>query len=358
MTKEREAANALNREVIEAARSVPYTKLNPGSAITEVQAIPGLADSTPSTTAWTVVRRKQTYTVTMSVCSVDDGQDGFGDKTGGSFCSSAGTGADRNPDDYKRVTVSVTWTRGGTTRSVRQAGIVNNEASSAGPDVEITGQDPDRDEITTPVSSVKFDVQAEDTAVAIRFAVDGALVATPPRAPRRDLRLGHRQRPRPTFPDGTYVVSVTAFDLEGTPGPTRSRTIRLNRDVPARPQDVFGGWNPRIGFSDVNDIVEIQWARNVEPDVTGYRVYRTSAAGTELVPGCDQPTDTNFTECRDLNPPAGASVEYRVVALDEDPFGGGPARGAASAPITAVRANTSRTSRTLTGHGRRRPTSC
>ena len=35
--------------------------------------------------------------------------------------------------------------------------------------------------------------------------------------------------------------------------------------------------------------------RNVEPDVTGYRVYRTSAAGTELVPGCDQPTDTNFT---------------------------------------------------------------
>ena len=120
MTKEREAANALNREVIEAARSVPYTKLNPGSAITELQAIPGLADSTPSTTAWTVVRRKQTYTVTMSVCSVDDDQDGFGDKTGGSFCSRQGTGRDRNPDDYKRVTVTVTWTRGGTTRSVRR----------------------------------------------------------------------------------------------------------------------------------------------------------------------------------------------------------------------------------------------
>ena len=61
------------------------------------------------------------------------------------------------------------------------------------------------------------------------------------------------------------MVSVTAFDLEGTPGPTRSRTIRLNRDVPLAPGSVFGGWNPRIGFSDVNDIVEIQWAATSSP---------------------------------------------------------------------------------------------
>ena len=285
-----------------------------------------------------MVRRKQTYTVAMSVCSVDDGQDGFGDKAGGSFCSGAGTGTDRNPDDYKRVTVTVSWTRGGITRSVRQAGIVNNEASSAGPDVEITSQDPNTDQITTPVSSVKFDVQAADTAVAIRFAVDGALLDTATSTSATfawDIDSGSDH-----VPDGTYVVSVTAFDVEGTPGPTRSRTIRLNREVPAAPGSVFGGWNPRIGFSDVNDIVEIQWARNVEPDVTGYRVYRTSAAGTELVPGCDEPTDTDFTECRDLNPPADASVEYRVVALDEDPFGGGPREGQLSAAITAVRANT------------------
>jgi prepilin-type N-terminal cleavage/methylation domain-containing protein len=338
MTKEREAANALNRELIEATRSVPYTKLNAGSAVSEVQAIPGLADSTSSTVAWTVVRRKQTYTVVMNVCSVDDGQDGFGDKTGGGFCSNAGTGTDGNPDDYKRVTVTVSWTRGGTTRSVRQAGIVNNEASSAGPDVEITGQDPNTDEIKTPVSTVTFDVQAADTAVAIRFAVDGALVDA---ASSTSATFAWTIDSGATHvPDGTYVVSVTAFDVEGTPGPTRSRTIRLNRDVPAAPGSVFGGWNPRIGFSDVNDLVELQWERNVEPDVTGYRVYRTSATGTEVVPGCDQPTDPNFTECRDLNPPADASVEYFVRALDENPFGGGPREGLVSASIIAVRANT------------------
>ena len=337
-TKEREAGNALNREVIEAARSVPYTKLNPGSAITEVQAIAGLADSTPASVAWTVVRRKQTYTVTMSVCSVDDGQDDFGNKTGGSFCSSGGTGSDRNPDDYKRVTVTVTWTRGGTTRSVRQSGIVNNEASSAGPDVEITSQDPNTDNITTQVSSVKFVAQAAPTAVAIRFQVDGALVDT---ASGTSATFAWTIDSGSTHvPDGTYVVSVTAFDLEGTPGPTRSRTIRLNRDVPAAPGNVFGGWNPRIGFSDKNDIVEVQWGRNVEPDVTGYRVYRTSATGTELVPGCDKPTDPTFTECRDLAPPAGASIQYHVVALDEDPSGGGAREGQISASVIAVRANT------------------
>jgi prepilin-type N-terminal cleavage/methylation domain-containing protein len=338
VTKEREAANALSREVVEAARSVPYQQLNPTSAVTQLQSIPGLEDSTTATSTWTVVRRKQTYTVALSVCSVDDDQDGFGDKTGGNFCPGSGTGVDRNPDDYKRVTVTVTWKRGGTTRTITHAGIVNNEASSAGPAVEITQQDPDGDLITSPVSSVKFEVQAADTAVAIRFAVDGALIDTVENATTAtfswDIDSGGDY-----VPDGTYVVSVTAFDAEGTPGPTRSRTIRLNREVPSAPQDVFGGWNPRIGFTDAPDIVELQWARNIEPDVKGYRVYRTGASGLEVVPGCDAPTDEDFTECRDLNPPA-LGADYYVVALDEDPSSGAPREGQPSAQINAVKANT------------------
>ena len=84
-TKQREAGNALSREVIEAARSVPYRNLNPGSAISTVQGIPGLEDTTTSTSAWTVERRKTVYTITMSVCTVDDDQDLLGDHTGGGF---------------------------------------------------------------------------------------------------------------------------------------------------------------------------------------------------------------------------------------------------------------------------------
>ena len=339
VTKEREAANGLSREVIEAARSVPYRQLNPTSALTQLQAIPGLEDSTPASPAWTVTRGRQTYTVALTVCSVDDSQDQFGDKSGGNYCSGAGTGGDSNPDDYKRLTVQLSWTRGGVTRTLRHAGIVNNEASSTGPAIEFTGQDPDGDNVTSPVSSVKFSVEAEVGTVAIRFAVDGGLLDTATNSTSAtfawDIDGGGDH-----VPDGTYVVSVTAFDAEGTPGPTRSRTIRLNRDLPVAPEDVFGGWNPRVGFADVKDIVELQWARNTEPDVTGYRVYRTTASGTEIVPGCDFPADAAVTECQDLNPPADPTIEYRVVALDEDPVSGSPREGAASAAITATPAST------------------
>jgi prepilin-type N-terminal cleavage/methylation domain-containing protein len=338
-TKEREAGNALTREVIEAARSVPYRQLAPNTALATLKAIPGLEDSTPLTTAWTVQRRNQTYTISLSVCSIDDEQDGYGDTSGANFCTGSPGGADRNPDDYKRLTVDVSWKRGSVTRNIKQAGIVSNEASSAGPAVEFTSPAASVDEITTPGSPVKFSVQAEDDAVSIRFAVDGVLVDTANSTAATfgwDIDTGSTH-----VPDGTYLISVTAFDAEGIPGPTRSRTMRLNRDAPAPPADVFGGWNPRADFATSHDIVEIQWARNTEPDVIGYRVYRK--AGDVLVPGCDftsnPVTDPTQTDCRDTSPPAGATIDYYVVALDRD-TAGAMRQGGHSATLTATRATT------------------
>ena len=340
-TKKREGGNALSREVIEASRSVPYRQLNPTSAKTTIQAIPGLADTTPLTGAWTIERRKTVYTVELSVCSIDDDQDGLGDITGGNYCGGGGGVADRNPDDYKRVTVNVSWKSGNTTMSIKQAGLVNNEASSAGPAVDFTSQTPGGlgaagAEITSHVSQIKFGVTADPDAVAIRFAVDGVLRGTASSSTATfdwDIDSGGQH-----VPDGTYNVSVTALDKDGVPGPTRSRTIRLNRDIPSKPQDVFGGFNPRIGFPDAHDIVEIIWARNTEPDVTGYRVYRETGATDTLV--CDYATEPTQTECRDMNPPADPTIEYYVVALDEDPFTGGPRKGDESDHLTAFRAST------------------
>ncbi len=339
--KEREAGNAVTREVIEAARSVPYRQLAPTTAVAQLQAIPGLEDTTPSTTAWTVERRNQTYTISLTVCSVDDDQDGLGTTAGGNFCAAGNSVADENPDDYKRITVDVLWKRGGVARNITQAGIVNNEASSTGPSVEFTSQDPGglgSTEITTSTPTVKFGVQAEDGTEAIRFAVDGVLIDT---ATATSATFAwHIDSAGNHVPDGTYIVSVTAFDVEGTPGPTRSRTIRLNRDVPGPPQDVFGGWNSRADFTDVQDIVELQWSRNTEPDVTGYTVYRKTATGDEVVPGCDQKGDATFTDCVDLNPPPGATIDYYIVAWDQEPSTGAPRKGSPSATLTAVRANT------------------
>ena len=335
--KDREAGNALTREVIEAARSVPYRQLGGTSLKTLLQTVPGLADTTPSTVAWTVERRKQTYTIDVSVCSVDDDQDGYGNTAGGGFCVATAGTADRNPDDYKRLSLTASWTRRGVTKSVKQTGIINNEASSAGPDVEFTSQP--ANPVTVAVSNLKFGVKAEDDAVALRFAVDGVELDSQMNTTSYlfswDIDTGSKH-----VPDGTYVVSVTAFDIADTPGPTRSLTIRLNRDAPLAPQDVFGGWNPRIGFTDVNDIVEVQWARNDEPDIKGYRVYYGPVSSPTIVPGCDFPADPAVTECRDMNPPAGATIEYFVRALDEDPSTGSLREGANSSVLTAVRAGT------------------
>jgi prepilin-type N-terminal cleavage/methylation domain-containing protein len=332
--KEREAGNALTREVIEAARSVPYRQLTPTTALAQLQAIPGLEDTDPGG-VWTVERRNQTYTISLGVCSVDDDQDGFG-TTGGGFCAAQTSTADQNPDDYKRISVDVSWVRGGVTRDIKQVGIVNNEASSSGPSVEFTNQVPAGEEITLPTPSINFTVQAEDGTAVIRFAVDGVLLdsaTTSPTTFKWDIDTAGTH-----IPDGTYIVSVTAFDAEGTPGPTKSRTIRLNRDAPAAPEDVFGGWNSRWG--DATDLVELQWSRNTEPDVTGYRVYRKLASGDQVVPGCDQPTAPSFTDCIDHNPPAGATIDYYVVALDQNPATGQPREGGKSLVLTATRATT------------------
>lgn len=337
-TKQREAATALTREVIEAARSVPYNQLNPTSMVTRIQAIPGLADTTPSTPAWTVDRRNQTYTLTTSVCSVDDDQDGFGDIGTGNFCGGGGGTADRNPDDYKRVGVAVSWQRGSVERSIQQAGIVNNEASAVGPSVDFTNQNPgdlDDPQITVDTDRITFDVLAEEEAVAIRFAVDGVVKDTADGNTTHftwEINTADEQ-----VADGTYVVSVTAFNEEGTPGPTRSRTLRLNRLIPSAPRDVFGGWNPRVGYAST-DMVEIQWARNLEPDVTGYRVYRD--AGDADVVVCDYLLEADRTECIDEHPPEDGPLEYYVRAFDRDPFTGEPRAGDDSDHLFPVRATT------------------
>ncbi len=332
-TKQREAATALTREVIEAARSIPYNQLNPGSMVTQIQANPGLAD-TSGDFGWTVERRNQTYTIAMSVCSVDDDQDTFGNTGSGNFCAGTGgvAGTDRNPDDYKRVNVQVTWQRGSVQRSIQQHGIVSNEASAVGPSVDFTAQSPGdltTTLITTPstLETITFEAQAEDNAVAIRFAVDGVVKETVDA--NSATFTWHINDAVDVVPDGTYVVSVTAFNEEGTPGPTRSRTLRLNRLVPSAPQNVFGGWNPRMGFA-VKDIVEVQWARNIEPDVTGYRVYRKVNAGAdELI--CDYTLEETATECHDLTPPnTFSTLHYYIVAFDKDPFTGDPRAGTKS----------------------------
>jgi len=68
-TKVRDGATSLAREMIEAARAVPYPDLQATTVVGHLQAQPGLDDATGGGT-WHIVRRNIEYTVTASLCSV------------------------------------------------------------------------------------------------------------------------------------------------------------------------------------------------------------------------------------------------------------------------------------------------
>lgn len=90
-TKAREQGVALQREIVEAARSLPYDQLMPNSIVSKIQALPDLGDDQPSTPGWQIERRGFTYTVSVGTCSVDDPSDGTGNDSDATFCPPGNT---------------------------------------------------------------------------------------------------------------------------------------------------------------------------------------------------------------------------------------------------------------------------
>jgi hypothetical protein len=147
--------------------------------------------------------------------------------------------------------------------------------------------------------------------------------------------------------DGTYIVSAQAFDARGIPGQMRSTSVQLNRSAPAAPTGLAGGRNDRIS---TQPIVDLQWDKNLERDILGYRVYRVNGA-PDFWPACGSGScrpagdaaDTvvcgSSTSavadpfCFDPAPPT-SSAQYYAVALDRGP-GNAAREGAYSALLTA-----------------------
>jgi Tfp pilus assembly protein PilV len=195
--KSREQGTALNRELIEAAHSIPYGNLTPGTVVSTVQGMPGLANAGAGA-GWTIKRRGIVYTVAMGVCSIDDATDHIGAHAADTFCATgngstsaatcaqyigvpaniAGTAAavgvgaaagdcgldtnhdgrvdnlttstatgcpagtsiaggdcDAQPEDYKRVVVLVTWDRGGGSRYVLDSSTIPFSGLASAPTI-------------------------------------------------------------------------------------------------------------------------------------------------------------------------------------------------------------------------------
>ena len=333
-TKALEGGTGLAREVVEDARAIPYSSLSAASIQPLLQAQPGLADSNTGDSSWTVERRGIVYTVQVSVCAIDDGADGYGDHADTSrYCPSgaASASADASADDYKRVLTTVSWTVRARTRSTRQTTLIPNPSAANGPKITAYSRNPNADPLTDDAQqAISFTVTTDATAAGINWTVDGASAGSyAPTAQTSTFDWTIRDDVAGDYVvDGTYVVGATALDGQGAVGTTRSLTIRLNRRVPAAPTGLVGGWNA------TRSIVDLDWRENDESDIVGYRVYRRVGAGT---PAQVCATASTVTTCSDSSPPADASVDYWVVALDADPSTGASREGGASAVKTVTR---------------------
>jgi prepilin-type N-terminal cleavage/methylation domain-containing protein len=331
-TQSREAGVNLARELVEAARGVSYDQLNDTAIDGQLQAVPGLQDSALGG-AYQIRRRGVDYTVDASVCIMDDAKDGGGSRPSGlSFCADSGPAGttDKNPEDYKRVTVKLTWKRGGVTRAATQTGLVNNPGSATGPAVRsiIVIGTPAPYEITSTNATVPLQLTTSSRPTTINWTVDGSVQPTAPTQSGTSGLVWNADWNVSTIDDGPYLISGEAFNQYGVSGPTRTETVTLNRYLPRAPTRVAGG---RTTFGTV----EIEWAANTERDIIGYQVRRVND-GTIV---CALATQKLDTLCTDPAPPAADPLRYEVVAYDKAPITGTPRAGTATS-LTVTTGNT------------------
>lgn len=355
-TKTREQATSLQREVIEAARSVVYDQLTPNAIGPAVRARPALADSSVGGSGWTVRRRNVTYTIAMTVCTVDDPRDGIGPHGAGLFCgpsaaptdgnldgtldgmtsgatTCAGGGcttpADTNPADYKRIVSLVRWAQG----SNVQTSQLNNPGLSGAPG--IAALLPATTTISDTRTSLGLTATTTGAPVTVSLYLDGTQIGNAAAAGAGTWsgtwNLGTvtatagAQPPAGEIVDGSYELSAKAFDVYGQYGATKSQTIVVNRRVAFAPGHVEAGRN--------GSGVEVEWSAAREHDSEGFRVDRRVNGGA-WVAVCAR---AQRTSCRDTAAPAaqaGQLLEYSVVGSDRD--AGGALRDGDRSEIVAI----------------------
>jgi Tfp pilus assembly protein PilV len=315
-TRAREGATNLAREVVEDARSVPYADVAPGTIEQRLRAKPGL-DADPSSSTWRISRRGFTYTVTAAACTVDEAKDGAGSHDNGSYCSgSAAPGtADRDPEDYKRVTVEVRWTMPtGGTKLVRQTGIVPNPGGSIGVSIDVLSGPTD---ITSSGSNATYSVTTDRDADSVEWWVDGIYMGE---------ATGSGQDWAFTWTsdacEGVHHVTAQAFDQFGRSAGTRSLTVKTHgstectstSDVPPPPPPPGEENDPPTTPGTLtlttqgSKKIQLNWGASTDPDGDSieYRVYRDGSLLTTV-------SGTDYTD----NLSSEVPHSYHVKAVDE-----------------------------------------
>jgi prepilin-type N-terminal cleavage/methylation domain-containing protein len=335
-TKAREGGTNVARSVIEIARSVRYRDLTAEALLGQLDSRPGLEDVDPGTD-YTIRSRGFDYHATITVCSLDDPQDNLGNHAGPvTYCADTNVLAegapakDRNPDDYKRVRVTLTWKTRATGQSITQTSSIINPVGGLGPSVTgLVMESPisttlDPLTIETDTTPVRFRATTSTSAAQVTWSVSGQSQGDATGGPKVwsfDWDITDTSTGEPIFYDCTYVIQADAFDAQGRSGAPYAKTVRLNRMEPIKPEGFAGGRNGN------GNVVDLRWVSNPECDIVGYKVYRGDSAATITTPvTCIGRTevvlDAKADECIDNPDPT--DVYYQVVALDSAPGSGAP----------------------------------
>jgi len=320
--KSREGATALGRSVLEIARGIPYRDLTSANLLDELEARDGFEDVKPGVTGHQVESEGYVYTVTPTICAMDDPADSLGLQAGVgiAFCADTDTTTsptDRNADDYRRVSIALSWRSGPErTETTTQRAVVSNPVGGLGPSITaLTQTSPTGATITSAVSQVTYSITTSTFADGVTMTVNGA---NPADATGSGLdwafTWGLGAVDSPTYFDCTYVVQATAFDDQDRAGAAKALTVTLNRRVAFAPTDFTAGRNLN------GSLVDISWSDNRECDVTGYRVYRGATAGTITTLVCQRDVGEAL-DCIDDPGAGGFPAYYQVVAVDSDSNG-------------------------------------
>jgi prepilin-type N-terminal cleavage/methylation domain-containing protein len=326
-TKARVGGTNVSRSVVEVGRAVPYRDLTEATLLDALESRPGLADALPLT-GHQIRSRNFTYTVSLEVCSMDDPKDDLGADDGTvDFCpqsqsATPGNEKDRNPDDYRRIGVTLSWERGGSSETAKQTSVVPNPVGGLGPSVIDLDPDLSGTPLTvTSGSSVEFEVATSVSADSVNWLVAGAVQgeASQTDAAGRSWEFTWNLDDPTFFPDCTYVVGAEAFDEDGRSGAPKAVTVVVNRSRPEVPPSVEGGRNGN------GSMVDLEWQKGPECDVLGYQVLRQEDGGAWNQITCSgqlQPEYHVGLTCLDDQAPAGVTLRYRVQAVDTLSGGG------------------------------------
>jgi prepilin-type N-terminal cleavage/methylation domain-containing protein len=344
-TRAREGGTNIARSIIEVGRSVRYRDLTATELLAELDSRPGL-ENVASGTDYSIRSRAVDYAATITVCSLDDPQDGLGNHNGPvAYCSdtdvlaAAAAATDRNPDDYKRVRVTLRWTTRATGQSITQTSSIINPVGGLGPSVTGLVMETPVSATDNPllveasVNSTHFKATTSSAAAQVTWSVSGKALGQASGGPKTwtfDWTVTDSATGAPIYYDCTYVIQADAFDAQGRSGAPYAKTVRLNRMLPLKPNGFAGGRNGNGNF------VDLAWVSNPECDVVGYRIYSGTSATTITTPvtclGASSATvDAETDEC--IHDAPSGEVWYKLVALDTPSAGGAPREGAASDPL-------------------------